>query len=125
MKFLRRLLWYGIGLGLGVLLVYAVFGDREMECSYFPNDRVLTELHRKPTRGADSAVWSQVGSDSTVLKAFLTLGEVDFASSKTRTRHKANVPAYWIDLEFRERTWRGLWEVREDSAWLVALQDEI
>jgi hypothetical protein len=59
-----------------------------------------------------------------VLKAFLTLGEVDFKSSKTRTRHKASVPAYWIDLEFQERTWRGLWEVREDSAWLVALQDE-
>jgi hypothetical protein len=54
----------------------------------------------------------------------LTLGEVDFESSKTRTRHKASVPAYWIDLEFQERTWRGLWEVREDSAWLVALQDE-
>ena len=121
----RRFGLYFIGIALGTALSFAIFGSRSISCSYFPNDRVLTELHRKPIRGADSAVWSQVGSDCTVLKAFLTLGEVDFTSSKTRTRHKANVPAYWIDLEFRELTWRGLWEVREDSAWLVALKDEL
>ena len=119
MKLLRRILWYSLGVGLGVLLVGALFSDREFECSYFPNDRVLAELHRKPVRGADSAQWVQLGTDSSILKAFLTLGEVDFADSRTRTRHQADVPAYWIDLEFRDRTWRGLWEVRQDSAWLV------
>jgi hypothetical protein len=120
-KLLRRILWYGFGVGLGVLLVAFIFRDRDFECSYFPNDRVLAELHRKPVRGADSALWHSVGADSSVLKAFLTLGEVDFGASQTRTRHEAEVPAYWIDLEFQDRTWRGLWEARNDSAWLVSL----
>jgi hypothetical protein len=120
-KLLRRILWYGFGVGLGVLLVAFIYRDRDFECSYFPNDRVLTELYRKPVHGADSAIWAAVGSDSTVLKAFLTLGEVDFGESQTRTRHDAVVPAYWIDLEFQNRPWRGLWEVRQDSAWLVSL----
>ncbi len=121
MKLLRRILWYSLGLGLGVLLVGALFSDRDLECSYFPNDRVLTELHRKPVRGADSSVWAGLGADSSLLQAFLTLGEVDFSDSRTRTRHAADVPAYWIDVEFQGRTWRGLWEVRRDSAWLVQL----
>ena len=120
-KLLRRILWYSVGLGLGVLLVAFIFSDRDFECSYFPNDRVLAELHRKPVRGADSAAWVAVGQDSTVLQAFLTLGEVDFGESQTRTRHDAAVPAYWIDLEFQDRAWRGLWQVRQDSAWLVQL----
>jgi hypothetical protein len=46
---------------------------------------------------------------------------VDFGASQTRTRHSAEVPAYWIDVEFQNREWRGLWEVRQDSAWLVSL----
>jgi hypothetical protein len=120
-KLLRRILWYSLGVGLGVLLVGALFSDRNLECSYFPNDRVLTELHRKPVRGADSSVWAGLGADSSLLQAFLTLGEVDFSDSRTRTRHAADVPAYWIDVEFQGRTWRGLWEVRRDSAWLVQL----
>lgn len=121
MKLLRRILWYSLGVGLGVLLVGALFSDRDLECSYFPNDRVLTELNRKPVRGADSSVWAGLGADSSLLQAFLTLGEVDFSDSRTRTRHAADVPAYWIDVEFQGRTWRGLWEVRRDSAWLVQL----
>jgi hypothetical protein len=120
-KLLRRILWYSLGVGLGVLLVGALFSDRDLECSYVPNDRVLTELHRKPVRGADSSVWAGLGADSSLLQAFLTLGEVDFSDSRTRTRHAADVPAYWIDVEFQGRTWRGLWEVRRDSAWLVQL----
>jgi hypothetical protein len=120
-KLLRRILWYSLGVGLGVLLVGALFSDRDLECSYFPNDRVLTELHRKPVRGADSSVWAGLGADSSLLQAFLTLGEVDFSDSRTRTRHAADVPAYWIDVEFQGRTWRGHWEVRRDSAWLVQL----
>ncbi len=116
------MLWYGFGVGLGVLLVGFLFRDRDFECSYFPNDRVLAELHRKPVRGADSTLWNQLGADSAVLRAFLTLGEVDFSESQTRTRHDAAVPAYWIDVDFQDRRWRGLWEVRRDSAWLVRLE---
>ena len=100
-KLLRRILWYGFGVGLGVLLVAFIFRDRDFECSYFPNDRVLAELHRKPVRGADSALWKAVGADSTVLKAFLTLGEVDFGASQTRTRHEAAVPATGSTSSFR------------------------
>ncbi len=40
MAFLRRLLFYVIGIGLGVLLVYAFFGDRDFDYAYGPKARV-------------------------------------------------------------------------------------
>lgn len=36
-----------VGVILGTILVIFFFGDREIKCSYFPNDRVLADLQKK------------------------------------------------------------------------------
>jgi hypothetical protein len=47
MAFLRRLLFYVIGIGLGVLLVYAFFGDRDFDYAYGPKARVKKNFRTK------------------------------------------------------------------------------
>ncbi len=45
--FLRKFFYFGIGLFLGTLVVKALFGGRDIQCSYFPNDRVLNDFRQK------------------------------------------------------------------------------
>ncbi|TVQ79016.1 MAG: hypothetical protein EA358_04150 [Flavobacteriales bacterium] len=45
--YLRRFFYFGIGVFLGSLVVMALFGDRDIQCSYFPNDRVLYDMRGK------------------------------------------------------------------------------
>ena len=47
MAFLRRLLFYVIGIGLGILLVYAFFGDRDFDYAYGPQARVKKNFRTK------------------------------------------------------------------------------
>ena len=41
MAFLRRLLFYILGIGLGILIVLALFGDRDFDYAYGPQARVF------------------------------------------------------------------------------------
>jgi hypothetical protein len=45
--YLRKFFYFGIGIFLGMLVVKALFGGRDIQCSYFPNDRVLNDLRQK------------------------------------------------------------------------------
>lgn len=56
MAFLRRLLFYILGIGLGVLLVYAFFGDRDLDYAYGPGSRVKKILR---TKAVDSTSLAQ------------------------------------------------------------------
>lgn len=87
MKVLRRLGWFGVGAVLGTILVVFFFGDRDMEWSYLPTDRVLTDISRKhwffneevtaqnECMHADSAFYAKVFSES----------EVDFSFNERGT----------------------------------------
>lgn len=43
MGFLRRLRFYLIGFGIGLLMVAFLFGPKAAQCSYLPNSRTLEE----------------------------------------------------------------------------------
>ena len=47
MHTLRKIMFYLIGVALGLLIVKALFGRRDLKCSYFPNDRVLNDIAKK------------------------------------------------------------------------------
>lgn len=48
MGFLRRLRFYLIGFGIGLLFVAFFFGPRAAQCSYLPNSRTLEEAKVYP-----------------------------------------------------------------------------
>ena len=84
MAFLRRLLFYILGIGLGILIVLALFGDRDFDYAYGPQARVK-KLFR--TKIIDSTSLNHVvldlSADSIYYHA-VTKGRVDFSESETR-----------------------------------------
>jgi len=98
MNFLRKLATYMLGVGLGVIMVYFIFGDRDIQCNYFPNDRVLYDLRKKELQYSESvAAQMQANSlnDSVVMWA-LERGKVDFEQSQTE---KEPCKEYFIELK--------------------------
>ena len=98
MPFFRKLLYYLIGVGLGVLIVIFLFGDRDFGCSYFPNDRVLSDLRKKELSIPEEveAKMATSGLDTTDIRVMLQEGKVNFDLVE---RGLDSCKSYWISLE--------------------------
>ncbi|MDZ7848675.1 MAG: DUF4258 domain-containing protein [Owenweeksia sp.] len=96
MKFIRKLMYFLLGTGLGVLLVIFIFGDRDIECSYFPNDRVLYDLRKKEMRisGQARQMMDERQLDTAQISMMLLGGEVDFERSDPAMK----IPVIFIGL---------------------------
>lgn len=127
MNFWQRFSWYALGLGLGTVLVIFFFSDRDFQCTYLPNNRVLVDMHDQGTHFvADPArgLWEQqCAGDSAMLEAFLMRGEIDFQHAQVTTRLESlRHSQYPIELEWKGAWYEGIWERRKDSAVLVSLR---
>ena len=84
MAFLRRLLFYAIGIGLGILIVLAFFGDRDFDYAYGPQARVKKNFR---TKVVDSTTLVQplldLSKDSLYYRAVVD-GRVAFGASAPR-----------------------------------------
>lgn len=97
MALLRKLLYFFLGVGLGSLIVIFLFGDRDFQCSYFPNDRVLYDLRKKERLlTPDMQIrLNQFQLDTADLSRMLERGRVDF--ERSRPRREDTCKTYWID----------------------------
>lgn len=99
MKIWRKLLYFGIGLSLGVLMVNFIFGGRtDIQCNYFPNDRVLYDIRNKE-QFISKEIRERMQSakiDTSDLSDLLKMGNVDFKSS---ARGLDSCKTYWIDFK--------------------------
>jgi hypothetical protein len=94
----KRFFYFLIGSGMGILMVIFLFGDRDIQCNYLPNDRVLYDLRRQQLKLASAAktfLQEQALPDSVWTWA-LERGDVDFAASQPR---KKPCKIYVIDLK--------------------------
>ncbi len=101
MAFWKKALYYLIGVGMGSLIVIFLFGDRDIQCSYFPNDRVLNDL-RKKKREIPEEVQIKMqlaGLDTADISQLLLSGKVDFEKSKTK-EDSCNI--YWVNAPTQE-----------------------
>ncbi len=98
MSIWRKLLYFGIGTLMGVLLVKFLFGGRDdIQCSYFPNDRVLYDLRGKKERIISNEAQQQLqnlGLDTAIISTVLWEGKVDFEKSITEGD---SCNTYWIN----------------------------
>ncbi len=104
MNIWRKLLYFGIGLFLGILVVKFLFGGRDdIQCSYFPNDRVLYDLRGKKERLITPAAEAQLAQyklDTALVSELLWRGKVDFKKSNTKGD---SCNSYWIDFEEKNK----------------------
>ena len=122
--FFERFTRYAVGLVLGIAISYFFFGDRDIQCTYFPNQRVLADVHRKSwhAEGEALSTWQvNYQGDSNLLGAFLLRGDVDFSKSLTSTRHDVAYPRYRIELTWQDEPMDALFEVRGDSVVMLEL----
>lgn len=126
MSFIRRLGWYAIGMGLGILLVIFLFKDRDFQCTYLPNNRVLVDLNDQKIKliELDSQSYKYIGicQDSSFIESFLVRGNINFSKSKVVTREDIKYSQYPIELFYEGISWNGVWERRIDTAALISLQ---
>lgn len=126
MSFIRRLGWYAIGMGLGILLVIFLFKDRDFQCTYLPNNRVLVDLNDQKIKliELDSQSYKYFGicQDSSFIESFLVRGNINFSKSKVVTREDIKYSQYPIELFYEGINWNGVWERRIDTAALISLQ---
>lgn len=112
MALLKRLGYYLIGVVLGSIMVWVFFGDRDIQCSYFPNDRVLADLRKKEISFSKDAqcLWDCYDLDSTAYHYIFNNAQIDFEKSQTRdTAAKVYYletgefsPAFAIEVENRD-----------------------
>jgi hypothetical protein len=121
--YLRRFFYFGIGVFLGTLVVMALFGDRDIQCSYFPNDRVLNDLRKKEVRFAPYArclMECYDFPDSNVANVFRE-AKVDFKKSEAREDKVCKkYPLLWTEDE--DKIWHILINNCEDSVVVLNLQ---
>ena len=95
-------MYYFLGLGLGIMMVYFFFGDRDIGCSYFPNDRVLSDLRKKQISLSVDLQQQMRSSamDTSGLSLALDLGKVNFGTS---TINDMNCNVYQLELESKNK----------------------
>ncbi len=87
----RRLRIYGFGLGLGILMAWALFLRGRNTSNYTawtPNNRILEEIRLDSTLALDDAFWCEIGSlgfSSIEYDELLNDGNVVFSDSHVET----------------------------------------
>ena len=86
MKFINRFAYYGVGLLIGSVFVYFVWGKKGASFDYMPNSRVLKTLRTDTRLFSDKALESMqtIGIDTADISAILKYGDVDFKKSDQR-----------------------------------------
>ena len=111
MTFWRRLRTYLIGVGLGLLIVYFIFGDRELN-SWTPQKRVLTAIDSSEVTISERAKCQlnclEILADD--WKKVQENASVDFSESNTK---KKPCPVYKLESDYLENEFILMWEVCE------------
>ncbi|MEJ6589676.1 MAG: hypothetical protein QNL43_07715 [Crocinitomicaceae bacterium] len=87
-NFYRRILYYGIGFGIGLLFVFFFFNNRG--CSWLPENRVKEMIISRIVFISDTnlAVLKNLGIQKAEISKYLEDADVDFSKSKKRENPK-------------------------------------
>ena len=88
MNFLKRLKFYLIGVGLGILMVLAIFKDRKLT-SWTPANQIIKEIEEKPLviNSSMQCLLNCAGIEGTEnVKSLMTQGKVNFSESDVKVQ---------------------------------------
>ena len=101
MKLFQRIAYYGIGLLVGSIFVYFVWGKKGASFDYFPNARVLKDLKNDVRKFSPEAL-EQMRSlelDTATISSILSNGNIDFKNSSPREKP---CKTYVVDSESKK-----------------------
>jgi len=109
--FWRRFKTYLIGFGLGLLIVYVIFGDRELN-SWVPQKRILTAIDSSEVEISKRALCMMncLKLEEEEWKNIQKNAKVDFSESNTRRKP---CPIYRLHAPYQGKSYQLLWEVCE------------
>jgi len=113
MTFWKRLRTYLVGVGLGLLIVYVFFKDRDLS-GWTPQGRVLTTIDSSAVTLSDRAK-CQLQCNNFELEDWRKVhatASVDFSESSTQ---KKPCPVYQLNSVFEEKNYQLIWEVCEEA----------
>ena len=118
MAFLKRLLFYILGIGLGTLIVLAFFGERDFDYAYGPNARVRKTFR---TKSVDSTQMNwpdlNLAKDSAYFHAVVK-GRVNFGESEPR---KEPCGSYTLYFSCEDNPYKMVLENCTDTVHITAL----
>lgn len=111
MTFWRRLRTYLIGVGLGLLIVYLIFGDRELN-SWTPQKRVLTAIDSSEVTISERAICQLtcLKMNEADWKKVQQKASVNFSESSTK---KKPCPVYKLESNYLDSDFVLMWKVCE------------
>lgn len=113
MTFWRRLRIYLVGVGLGLLIVYVFFGDRDLS-GWTPQGRILTAIDSSNVtispRAKCQLECNQMAMDE--WRMVHTAASVDFSESSTQ---KKPCPVYRLNSKLENGDYQLIWEVCEQE----------
>lgn len=104
MALARRFLFYFIGIGLGILFVYAVVLRGRDWPAWLPQGAVIEEIFRKPMTVTEDETCSPqaLGIDSLQLNRMIKKSKVDFKRSDVQ---KQPCRLYYLNTEWIEKNY--------------------
>jgi hypothetical protein len=115
----KRVVFFAIGLLIGIVFVQIIFDKKDVSFDYLPNDRVLKTLRTKQRQFDQKALsfFKEEGIDTSKIEYFLKESEVNF--NKSRQREK---PCNFYHIESKHDNMKLGLEVKNCDT-LVTIKD--
>lgn len=121
MTFWRRFRLFLIGVGLGLIVVYAFFGNRDLD-NWTPQSRVLNGIDSAEVKLSDRAVCQLkcLSLEDEDLKEIKAAAKANFSESNVQ---KEPCPVYRLESQWRERDFQLIYELceSEETAELISV----
>ncbi|MDB4060746.1 hypothetical protein N8371_08010 [Vicingaceae bacterium] len=113
MTFWRRFRTYLIGVGLGLLIVYVIFGDRELN-TWTPENRIMTTIDSSTVSISARAVCQLkcLGLEDKKWVEIQHASDINFSESNAQ---KKPCPVYRLENKFDKGEYTMIWEVCENE----------
>lgn len=115
----KRIVFFAIGLIIGIIFVQIIFDKKEVSFDYLPNDRVLKTLRTKQRQFDQKALnfFTKEGIDTSKIEYFLKDSEVNFEESRQREK-----PCNFYQIESDYKKSRLGFKIKNCDT-LVTIQD--
>ena len=115
----KRIIFFAVGLFIGIIFVQIIFEKKDVSFDYLPNDRVLKTLRTKQRVFDKKAIsfFEQEQIDTSKIEYFLKESEVNF--DKSRQREK---PCNYYQIESDYQEIRYGFQIKNCDT-LVTIQD--